>query len=255
MGRCTGIARTLICATLAFAYVNVSTATTITSGPQYVSLVEAYTSEGCSSCPPAGDWLTGLRGQPGLWTSFVPVSFHVDFWDHLGWKDTLANALFGDRLHAYVRQWKERAAATPSIVINGSHDHHWRSRIQPAIDTAHSSSNAGILRVELEGARLAHITYSSADTNQPLAAHVALLGFGIKHRIDRGENKGRVLIHDFSVIAYNEGVLNQTSPGVWSGEVEMPDAPAETMEKRGIAVWISGTNQLESLQSAGGYIK
>src|SRR5690242_13991684 len=71
------------------------------SGPAPVSLLELFTSEGCSSCPPAEKWLGDLREETGLWRDFVPVAFHVNYWDHLGWRDALASAAFTQREHAY----------------------------------------------------------------------------------------------------------------------------------------------------------
>src|SRR5205814_363291 len=56
------------------------------SGPQKTHLLELYTSEGCSSCPPAESWMSKLKAEPRLWKDFVPVAFHVDYWDRLGWR-------------------------------------------------------------------------------------------------------------------------------------------------------------------------
>src|SRR5436309_15974793 len=61
------------------------------SGPQKVRLIELFTSEGCSSCPPAEAWLSKLKSDPRLWKDFVPLAFHVDYWDHLGWRDPFAS--------------------------------------------------------------------------------------------------------------------------------------------------------------------
>ena len=60
---------------------------TFRSGPRPVPLLELFTSEGCSSCPPAEAWLGELRHDPGLWRDFVPVAWHVNYWDRLGWPD------------------------------------------------------------------------------------------------------------------------------------------------------------------------
>src|SRR5689334_11142529 len=60
-------------------------------------LLELFTSEGCSSCPPAEKWLTGLKPSSGLWKDFVPVAFHVDYWDYLGWRDPWSSKTFTDR--------------------------------------------------------------------------------------------------------------------------------------------------------------
>src|SRR5262249_21741196 len=61
------------------------------SGPTRVALIELYTSEGCSSCPPAEKWLGTLRDDNGLWKTFVPVAWHVNYWDKLGWPDRFAS--------------------------------------------------------------------------------------------------------------------------------------------------------------------
>ena len=75
--------------------------TTFQSGPQRVSLLEVYTSEGCSSCPPAESWLGEFKNQARLWKEIVPVAFHVDYWDGLGWKDRFAREEYTSRQRAY----------------------------------------------------------------------------------------------------------------------------------------------------------
>ena len=62
-------------------------ATTFESGVTRTTLLELFTSEGCSSCPPAEKWLSQLKSNPDLWKKIVPIAFHVDYWDHLGWRD------------------------------------------------------------------------------------------------------------------------------------------------------------------------
>src|SRR5690606_16987315 len=76
------------------------------------TLVELFTSEGCSSCPPADEWLLSLAKQPGLWTETVPVAFHVDYWDYLGWKDVFSKEEWSERQHAYGRAWRTSTVFT-----------------------------------------------------------------------------------------------------------------------------------------------
>ena len=95
------------------------------SGPSQVALVELYTSEGCSSCPPADAWLAALRDKPGLWSESVPVAFHVDYWNGLGWKDRLSSRASTDRQYAYAEAWGNRSVYTPCFVRNGAE---WRPR-------------------------------------------------------------------------------------------------------------------------------
>src|SRR5271163_2312476 len=89
------------------------------SGPGRVALIELYTSEGCSSCPPADAWLGGLKDKAGLWDEFVPVQFHVNYWDNLGWKDRLATRDFTAREYAYSSAWGSSSVYTPCFVRNG----------------------------------------------------------------------------------------------------------------------------------------
>jgi hypothetical protein len=70
------------------------------SGTTQTALLELYSSEGCSSCPPAEAWMASLRDAPGLWRDFVPVVFHVAYWDRLGWRDRFASEQFTQRQYA-----------------------------------------------------------------------------------------------------------------------------------------------------------
>src|SRR5215216_163125 len=85
------------------------------SGENQVHLLELFSSEGCSSCPPAEQWLADLRQAPGLWRDFVPVSFHVNYWDRLGWKDRFANKEFTARQYAYSSLWRSVSVYTPEF--------------------------------------------------------------------------------------------------------------------------------------------
>src|ERR1041385_865018 len=71
------------------------------SKPARAHLLELYTSEGCSSCPPAEQWMSALKNQPRLWQDIVPIAFHVDYWDRLGWRDPFASKLWTDRQAHY----------------------------------------------------------------------------------------------------------------------------------------------------------
>jgi hypothetical protein len=85
---------------------------TFQSSETQTSLLELYTSEGCSSCPPAESWLSRLKESPGLWKDFVPVAFHVDYWNYLGWRDPWSTKAFTDRQHAYARTWRSDSVYT-----------------------------------------------------------------------------------------------------------------------------------------------
>src|SRR3954454_1449306 len=76
------------------------------SKPARTHLIELFTSEGCSSCPPAEAWLSKLKTEPQLWRDFVPVAFHVDYWGHLGWRDPFASKIWTARQYEYSSCWK-----------------------------------------------------------------------------------------------------------------------------------------------------
>ena len=183
--------------------------TTFHSGPAQVTLVELYTSEGCSSCPPAEQWLGDLRHDAGLWQKFVPVALHVNYWDHLGWRDVLASAANTERQYALASAWGTSSVYTPCFVRNGQE---WRPRNGGAAELSADSSpkasatgegpakaDAGKLTVvwQTDGTcRIDFIPPSRARRDATrYGVAVALLGSGIDSKVRAGENRGRNLHH------------------------------------------------------------
>src|SRR5215217_7350069 len=99
-------------------------ATTFESGETQNILIELFTSEGCSSCPPAETWLSALKSNQDLWKKIVPVAFHVDYWDRLGWRDRFAKPEFTARQRRYAAAWGGDSVYTPDFVVNAKE---WRS--------------------------------------------------------------------------------------------------------------------------------
>ncbi|MER2582862.1 MAG: DUF1223 domain-containing protein, partial [Candidatus Competibacter sp.] len=89
------------------------------SGPGQAALVELYTSEGCSSCPPADRWLADLAAEPSLKGKVVPLALHVDYWDDLGWRDRFAQPDFSARQRALTAAQGSKTVFTPQVMING----------------------------------------------------------------------------------------------------------------------------------------
>ena len=101
---------------------------TARSSAATTALVELYTSEGCSSCPPADDWLFSL-GQSGLVPDrVVPLALHVDYWNDLGWEDSYSQKTFTDRQHRLADLNRMRSVFTPQFVLNGRNLSHWHSQ-------------------------------------------------------------------------------------------------------------------------------
>src|SRR5690349_5159728 len=94
-----------------------ATTLSLESGPRKTHLLELFTSEGCSSCPPAEAWISGLKNDARLWRDFVPVTFHVDYWDRLGWRDPLASKEWTARQYEYSERWRRSGVYTPGFVL------------------------------------------------------------------------------------------------------------------------------------------
>ena len=165
---------------------------TYESSAQRVALVELYTSEGCSSCPPADRWLSALRDDPRLWKTLVPVAFHVDYWNYIGWPDRFSSPAFSARQREHARQGAVASVYPPGFVVHGDEWRGWFRRPELALD---HPPPAGILRLELDvGARSLEAGFTAAEAlDGDLDLHVAILGFDIRTEVTAGENEGRTL--------------------------------------------------------------
>lgn len=217
-------------------------ATEWSSGTSRTDVVELFTSEGCSSCPPADRWLSSLKRDPDLFHEFVPMAFHVDYWDYIGWKDPFAKRAFSERQRQYVREDLVSQPYTPGIVINNREWRHWfRGQRTWADDT----SKAGTLKVQLDDKRRLKAEFDGANAGQ---LHIAMLGMGLTTSVRAGENRGRELSHDFVVLEM------MTIPGEKNWTVTLPEFPDKGQESHAIAVWVTPDDSLAILQAVGGYL-
>ena len=106
------------------------------SGAQRVILLELFSSESCSSCPPADHWISQLEDSEGLWQTFIPLVFHVDYWNYLGWKDDYSSDAMTKRQQEIAATWSTPAVYTPAIVLNGTEWRGWRSGPIPSRNEA-----------------------------------------------------------------------------------------------------------------------
>jgi hypothetical protein len=209
------------------------------SKPQKVHLVELFTSEGCSSCPPAEPWLSKLKAEPGLWRDFVPIAFHVDYWDRLGWRDPFAAKEWTARQYQYAASWKNDGVYTPGFVLDGQE---WQQRIVPAS----SSEKPGVLRLSIANDKASAEFNPTSDPARNVDLHLAMLGFDLNTKPNAGENKGRNLRQDFVV-------LSLTTQKMSAGKAEISfqiDSRAGA-----IAAWITASNQIEPIQVVGGWLR
>jgi len=224
---------------------------TFQSSGKQTALIELYTSEGCSSCPPAETWLSRLKGSPGLWKDFVPVAFHVDYWDYLGWRDPWASKLFSDRQRAYTKQWRSDSIYTPGFVLNGKEWRNWSGQMDgPKSDGA----KAGVLTVSSSGTNRWQVSFALANTGgADCEVHAALLAGGLTSDVKAGENRGRLLSHDFVVLTFVKASLLRNGD-VAQGDFAIPVRPNTAGGSLALAVWITLAGHLEPLQVTGGWL-
>ena len=158
-------------------------------------LVELYTSEGCDSCPPADKWLSALNARSDV----VAAAFHVDYWDHLGWKDRFGSAQYTARQAAQTQRSGARFSYTPQVLANGQDWKRW-----PALPAANTASLVAVTLQREADARVTVNVTPLAGAPQKLALWWALLEDGHTSDVKAGENRGATLRHDHVVRAYGE---------------------------------------------------
>lgn len=221
------------------------------SAETQASLLELYTSEGCSSCPPAEAWLSQLKSSPGLWRDFVPVAFHVDYWDHLGWRDAWAKPEFTARQHAYAQGWRTRGVYTPGFVLNGSA---WRPGSRDFERERSTAAPAGVFEIRSTNLLRWEAAFAAdAKLGARVELHVALSASGLASTVQAGENHGRRLTHDFTVLALRRGPL-ELKDGVWRGVVNLPAGAHRSPGRLAVAARVSVEPGFKPLQAVGGWL-
>src|SRR4051812_17241940 len=159
-------------------------------------LVELFTSEGCSSCPPADALLARLvKAQPVPGATVVALSEHVDYWDSLGWKDPFSNALFTQRQEDYSRVVARGRVYTPQMVVSGRVDVLGSDETSARSAVAHAAAEPhGTLRLERRG-KSVHVTGHDLPAHADAHVLLAVVEDGLSNRVLRGENEGRTLSH------------------------------------------------------------
>ncbi|MEM8539950.1 MAG: DUF1223 domain-containing protein [Pseudomonadota bacterium] len=218
----------------------------VTSGAQaqqgakpLIGVVELFTSQGCSSCPPADAALEQFIKRDDV----LALAFHVDYWDYLGWKDTLASAENTQRQYAYAKTFKSRTVYTPQAVVNGrEHLNGASGGVIAAKLGTHAGQGTGLtvpVSLALEGKRI-RVNVDSGTVPEGRDVKVVLVYYRDESTIDikRGENKGRK-------ITYRNTVTNAQVLGMWDGEkmdVEIPLDEIQAHEANGCAILLQATS-------------
>jgi hypothetical protein len=159
------------------------------------TVVELFTSEGCSSCPAADEILRGLAAQDKVF----PLSFHVTYWNRLGWRDPFSQAEFDERQYDYGAHFKLNSIYTPQVVINGNAELVGSRRVQveKTINAALSQNPDYHLDLsqKTEGKTLI-VSYKIDKKPLDCVLNIAFVERNLEVKVPRGENEGRTLKHD-----------------------------------------------------------
>jgi hypothetical protein len=200
------------CGGLLLALVSLGSGAVAADRPRAV--LELFTSQGCSSCPPADRYVADIADRPDV----IALTFAVDYWDYLGWRDTLANPLHAKRQKAYAYVRGDRQIYTPQMIVNGIGHAIGSDRAAVERTVSQTIGSVGVLSVPVTVSiagdsvtvTLPEQASSFAGTDNP--ATVTLLGVSSRQpvEINRGENRGQT-------VTYRNVVRTHASLGEWTG--------------------------------------
>jgi len=220
------------------------------SGVEQNLLIELYTSQGCSSCPPAEEYLNTLKSKDDLWDKVIPMAFHVDYWDYIGWKDAYAHPSHTTRQQAYARANRMSTIYTPGFFANGSE---WRrgffNRRLP-----YSNSKSGVLSANIKDQEIVIKFKPYEPLDQALRFNIALLGMGLATEIEAGERSGRHTKHDFVVLAKSKSRNLTSKNKVYEWRTQLPENNTIKPSKYAVVVWVNKAITPAPLQAIGSYL-
>jgi hypothetical protein len=193
--------------------------------------------------------LSTLKEDKRLWKSVIPVAFHVDYWNYLGWTDRFSDGVFSLRQRNYVRAGLASTVYTPGFFVNGEEWRGWYT--DPTLD-AGSRPAVGKLSLRIEGTNVEASFEPALDIPGPLHLHLVVTGSNLSTEVAAGENRGRELRHDFVVLGY--GLEKLSGDGnAFNVTTSLPPLSA-TSTTRAISAWVTADTDPRPLQSVGGWL-
>jgi hypothetical protein len=208
----------------------------VRSGPRPPAVVELYTSEGCSSCPPADRWLSTLKTQDQV----LALSFHVNYWNHLGWRDPFATPETTARQYRLKEALRGKYVYTPQVVLNGRDHRDWHGQSASGLEGLPAAA-APALRLSRQGNTVTAQIAATSGTGPAgeLAGYWAVLQDGLVSKVTRGENAGENLRHDHVVSLYQPVAPWSAAQG---GSARLT-LPAGSMQRVAFVVTNAGLTQ------------
>jgi hypothetical protein len=200
------------------------------------AVVELYTSEGCSSCPPADRWASSLKGRGDV----LVLAFHVNYWDRLGWPDRFATAATTERQHLLQRASGAPYVYTPQVVANGRDLRGWSSATLPRLPASPVA-----LALARDG-NTVRATIDAAPATR-LAGYWAVLEDGHTSRVKAGENAGETLAHEHVVTLYKPVAEWSAGTATQSFALDMPPATSKSRRVAFVVTDSSGARPLQAV--------
>ncbi len=222
----------------------------VKSGEFKAAVVELYTSEGCSSCPPADKFL-GRLGKTEESEMIITLAFHVDYWDYIGWKDPYASADYTQRQRIVARANSQSSIYTPEFVVDGAEARGSRkitakvsagyaNQAEADITLKLSDVDAGKVSAEVS---IDNISYAGDDTPE---VYLAIFENGLSSSIDAGENRGKRLKHDYVVRHISPSEMTESGQ---QHRFDLKLDPGWKASELGVAVVVKLQNSGRTLQA------
>ena len=230
----------------------------VNSQPHRVALLELYTSEGCSSCPPADKYLSRLSAQGFDANQLVPLSLHVDYWNYIGWRDPYSSSQYTARQRSLAKHSQLRSIYTPQMVLNGHDYRAWRRQnISQEISRTNSLPAAANLKLawlgqELDGEKTLAVKLnaqlSKAHGAKRPVVNLVIYENNLLSRVSAGENDGRSLQHDYVVRRMLKYPFSSGRDQLIQ-QVSLPMNKDWDQEQLGLALFVQDEHNGEILQA------
>ncbi len=199
------------------------------AGQHIEAVVELFSSQGCKSCPPGDRLLTELRATPGV----LALTFHVDYWDYLGWKDTLASPDFSQRQYDYAKARGDMDVFTPQMVVNGEKQivGSQRSEVFAVLAQSRKAKWPATLSIASTEKEMV-IEIGAGDGPREATLWVMPVAERIAVKIEKGEMAGREIV-------YSNVVRKLVPAGMWNGEATRIALPREGLMTQGASACVA----------------
>lgn len=227
------------------------------SGQGTAALLELYTSEGCSSCPPADRWLS-KREADAATGRLVPLAFHVDYWDYLGWRDPYASGRFSQRQRQVVSASGGRVVYTPQVMLDGRDVRAWRDASSfdaslRRINRRDAAADVSLALARVPGGRWqVDVRVATGKAGAGYQAYLAVYENGLRSAVSAGENEGRELRHDYVVREWVGSLAIPADGRLHYRQVlatPLPAAASAGSDPAGVAVFVQHPATGEVLQA------